>query len=407
MILIYLLSLWWLLLTGWALLGIGSLDPVSDTVLVMVLLFVSSYLLAGTIASKCNYSFSHINGVSYSSLSKIAVIILGTLFIIQLPVWGAVVKLVAAGESLVDVRGRLYTVEPGEKWEKLLFNYSSALFYNYFLACALVFLHIYKAYRFLLLFCFFLVIAALLKGARGELYQLVGVGVLYGITVHGREGVVRAHKHKIKILCLTVGLIALLSLVSWLRGASVLKAGLDYHTVGFTLLSKYVEGRIGLIDLSNSFGVSFMGGVDYIVGLFARLLVWGELQSYTRAALELQNISTPTYTHETVVAPQTVYYSLTGHNAFYTLLLSAYQSFGVPGSILLGLLFGFVTPYLVNGARAGNIIACFYLVVVISTVFMGVFASALETVGFWLYLVMLNMKFIIVQLLHRRRFDCG
>jgi hypothetical protein len=242
----------------------------------------------------------------------------------------------------------------------------------------------------------YLLLSAVLKGSRAELYQFICMFMVYFLTVNASFIFMYFRKYKLLVFSLGSIFLSVMIFVGLERGNDIFEAAFDYHTVGFALLSKYLgEGGMGH---GISYGVSYFGGIDYIVGLLARLAFFGDFQSYSKMVLEYQNSMVTTFTAESQIAPTLEMYSLSGYNAFYTLLVTGVESFGSYGVMLLGGAFGFLIKYADFRAKKGDVFSAFYFVILISAVFMGIFASFLETVGFWLTLILLNVVFIACRL---------
>jgi oligosaccharide repeat unit polymerase len=386
------LALWWLFWTGVSVFAGIRLDPVSDSVILLVFMFTTS-LFVGAIVQKCESPKAPSIRLDYTVFSRVSVVILCSLFILQLPVWFALVEGLAEIGSISANRHMIFYGDSLTKYEKLIFGFSSALFYNYALAASIVFLHQYKDRKFLIVTVLYLLVSAVLKGSRAEIYQFIGVSVIYFYCVYGMALLNVIREHMIFVLFAFLASVSLLLLVSYMRGHNFIDGFIDYHVVGFVLLTKYVNGLSSAFAQEFNYGVSYFGGLDYLVGLVGKMFFFNDLQSASQSSMVLEGDFRPTFTLEARTGYELVEYSQSGHNAFYTLLLSGYKSFGVFGVSLQGLVLGFFISRAADSARKLYTPSAFYLVILISCVFMGIFSSALDTPGFWLSLILFNFSF--------------
>jgi len=350
-------------------------------------------LFVGAIVQKCESPKATSIRLDYTVFSRVSVVILCSLFILQLPVWFALVEGLVETGSISANRHMIFYGDALTKYEKLIFGFSSALFYNYALAASIVFLHQYKDRKFLIVTVLYLLVSAVLKGSRAEIYQFIGVSVIYFYCVYGMALLNVIREHMIFVLFAFFASVSLLLLVSYMRGHNFIDGFIDYHVVGFVLLTKYVNGLSSAFAQEFNYGVSYFGGLDYLVGLVGKMFFFNDLQSSSQSSMVLEGDFRPTFTFEARIDDELVEYSQSGHNAFYTLLLSGYKSFGVFGVSLQGLVLGFFISRAADSARKLYTPSAFYLVILISCVFMGIFSSALDTPGFWLSLILFNFSF--------------
>jgi len=328
---------------------------------------------------------------AYDVVARAVIVVLFLLFLLQLPVWGYLVQNLLQGDNLAETRRSLFVGNEISLINKILYGYSYAVFYNVLIVTSFAFIYCFEKKSFLLFSIFFIVISGFLKGSRAEVYQFLLVGLLYLFSVNLKFIYQVRKKYWSYTFCTLFLCFLLVYWVSITRADSFFYEVVKYHSVGFVLLTKYVGGQIGMLVDDFNLGVAFFGGIDFLIGLMARFLFWVDYQSSARTLLDLQNVSLPTQTFISVVGPGEESYALTGHNAFYTLISSAYQAFGVYGCMLLGLLLGFFIRHLVIGSRDRDLVSSFYLIMSISVVSMGIFSSSLDAVGFWLTMITLNV----------------
>ncbi|MDD7805841.1 MAG: oligosaccharide repeat unit polymerase [Endozoicomonas sp. (ex Botrylloides leachii)] len=392
---IWFLVFWWLVFSfGAAYLDTG-LDPVSDKVVILVIIFLSSMVLGALLRGGNNSGVGHEN-VSYVIVARTVGLILLFLFLFQLPVWIYLVEKLFQGYSLANIRKNLFIGSEISQINKILYGYSYSVFYNILLVSSFAFFYCYKKKSFLLFSIFFIAISGYLKGSRAEVYQFLLVGFIYLFSVDFKLMYQTVKRYWLYVLFALLVLFLLVYWISISRGGDFFHEVVKYHSVGFVLLSKSINGQIGMLDNDFNYGIAFFGGIDFLIGLIARFLFWEDFQTHTRAVLDLQNVSTPTQTFTAIVSPSMESYSLTGHNAFYTLMITGYQSFGVYGCMLLGLLLGFLIRHLIIESVNKGLASNFYLIMSITVVSMGIFSSALETVGFWLTMIALNVIMALI-----------
>lgn len=391
MILLFFSAFWWLFWVAVAYFG-SRLDPVSDLVLVLVIIFVTS-LFCGGLFQRRRQMLIKVYQPKYEVIFRISLFLLIGLFLLQVPTWILLIQNAIEEGTLAHNREILFLGNDLSNMQKLVFGVTSALIFNYLAISSIVFFHIYSKTDFLITTLVYLIFSSILKGARAEIYQFVTVSTIYLIGVYGVSVLPLLKKYKIPTAIILFSGLALLIFVSWLRDHDPFQGLIDYHTIGFVLLTKYMNGLPDFVEIGYSYGISYFGGVDYLIGLIIRFLYWSDFQSFTYAVQIIENDFLPTYTFESQIGLAESTYSLSGHNAFYTLLVTGYKSFGVYGVILMGMLFGFMIRRLLVNVKCRDVFSGFYLVLLIACVYMGIFSSFLETVGFWLTMILLNIVY--------------
>ena len=377
MSIILILSGWWLFWVSASVYLNSALHPVSDQVLVLTLLFVSSFFGGGFLASKAE-PFNLPRQPSYKSLIFVSSFALTILMLIQLPVWSVLFKGWFSGLSATEIRHLIFYDSQMSKWHRLLFSYSSAITNNYIMILSMVSLTIYKKKAPLILAVIYFLFISLVKGSRAEIYQLIMISALYFFSFYGFVIFNFFRKNILISLALFSSLMVAVMSISLARDHDIFIGTFQYHIVGFVLLSKYVDGLPGSVLREYSLGVSYFGGVDYLVGLVAKMFFWENFESFTKNAMFLE-----AQEWRTGVDAR--------HNTFFTLIVTGLKSFGAYGVITMGIVLGSLISRLVCMAKLGDLRNNSYLILLLSLVLMGVFSSGLETVGFWLTLIFINV----------------
>lgn len=396
MIVIILLAIWWVLLGVIAVFYPGRLDSASDLVLCNTVVFSSCLIAGGCSVNSANDRFVR-PLPDYKYMARLSAVIITIGVMCQFKTYLILLNGYLDGNSISESREMLFVGQKIGSLDKLIFGWSSAITYNYLLICSIVYMHMYKKNEFLIFFMAYLLLTSSLKGSRAELYQFIMVGILYFLSVSRFDLVAIPKKSIYKF---SAGLLVVTSFIFYIglkrNTVGFFKEFLDYHIVGFVLLSKYLDGVSCNIELPFTYGISIFGGLDYLVGIIGRDLYGNGIQSFSKIVLMCQDTIVPVYSFTSQVIDKE-YYSLSGYNAFYTLLNSGYLSFGYYGVALIGAILGYSVRYLAIHSKSMEIFSGFYLVLILGMIYMGVFSSFLETVSFWMILMLLNFKLLVLN----------
>ena len=223
--------------------------------------------------------------------------------------------------------------------------------------------------------------SSFIKGARGELYGLVLLALIFVFVECG------ALKSKRLLFSFVIGVLLIIGLgcyISIERSGNFIHSFLTYHIVGFTLFSKYVQ--YDLHGLINPFGLQFsvVGGIDYLFSIFVRFVFFHDYASPILIQIYHQ-------AQDVMVRSQYSHggFSFVKFNTFYTVVLSLYQSGGVFGVLLGGATIGscFTIVTHKNDSVYSKVISMYILYFVC----MGIFSSPLEVPAFFLGLMVINI----------------
>ncbi|WPC74248.1 O-antigen polymerase [Vibrio porteresiae] len=395
---IKLLSLWWIFWLLSALLNTG-LTYAPNSSIIPTLIFVGGMIFGGKLSS-----LTPGNKVHYDLDSKIVVHIISLLIIISmfllLPTIYIVAKGLISGVSFLHIRHMIFSGNEIGVYEKFIFNVSSALILNLSMVLSVITCFLYKNNKVFFLCLLLICTLGLIRVGRVEIYQFLMVYLfMFFILNPGKILYFLKIKFK-KILIMMTLVIVVMACISLGRGHDIITGFINYHTVGFYLFSKYINGLPDVVVDTKSYGVSYFGGIDYVVGLLGKLFFnMGDSFSYHNSIIE--SVDRVTHTRE-MITSNGIMYAMSGHNTYYTLLMSGYLSFGLFGVLLLGCVLGFLITELSKNSADGCILSVIFLTMLVSMVFMGIFYNPLNTIGFWITILILNMALVTARIIKLR-----
>lgn len=387
------LAIWWLVLSLSTLLNGGALDQVNHLAFISSVIFATGLVFGSLFKLKNNKPIKAWSP-EYKDVYKISVVIVLVGISLQLYVYLDLIKMYLSGQSMLEVRRSLFSGDTFSTETKVIFNWSSALTYNYLVASGFVYLHIYRKSEFLIAAFLYLLVTSIFKGSRAELYQFIAVGLIYVISISNTFDFNKLFKGRYIVLSGISLFIIVIVYIGFLRGGSdFFNELIEYHMVGMVLFSKYIDG-VGCWDAYSTFdyGLSLLGGLDYLISLVARYMFDTGFIGYGKAVAACQDLSFPVVQAESVVNGSN-YYRLSGYNSFYTLLFSGHRAFGFIGILIVGVSLGLALRLLIIRANNRDMFSAFYLFLMLGMTFMGIFSSYLGAVGFWLTLMLLNFKY--------------
>ena len=396
------ISAWWVIWLFISIIGPHNLDSVSYNAAISTLIFVISLILGSSLVAQvktANPPSRHY----YETSAKFSYFILIPFVILQLPLLYAMLIDLLEGVPMKDMRANLFLGQRFSNLEKLVFNWSSGITFNYLLLAGMSYQLLYKknTFNWLLITC--VIISAILKGARGEIYLLIMVSVFL-LTILPKSSIkkiIKDYKYQVlwSMLLATISLIGITYLRSGIEFSNQI---IDYHAVGFVLFSKYLAGyNCGMIIPTYSVA-SFFGGIDYLVGLVARQISLDDLHNFSKASVQCQDAGLITSVFTSEVSNRE-YYSVNTNNAFYTLLVSGYNFMGNLGIAIMGVMFGAILRFLELKTKQGDLIYTHYLILTITILIMGIFGNALDSVLLYFTLIIINIKSIYLKFADRSK----
>lgn len=398
--LVLLISAWWMVWLAISRFSVTRLDSVSNDTIIATLIFVISFIFGSLLTEKMNITSP--SGIHYYRISaNFSYCVVIALVIVQLPFIYYMIIDLANGISMQEMRANLFVGQRFSNLEKLILNWTSGILYNYMLVAGVSYQLLYKKNNLIFLLIIYLAVSAVLKGARGEIYQLLMVYVFLILSSPRTE--IKKIIKEYKIFAFSVILFSIVFLIgiTYQRsGGDVFNQIIDYHAIGFVLFSKYISGENCGINVPTHSVASLFGGIDYIIGIVGRQLSLDTLHNFGKASAECLNNGLIANTFISSVANME-YYSVNGYNSFFTLLVSGYNFAGNLGIALLGVGIGAILGFLRQAIKRNDLIYMHYLIVVLSMLIMGVFASALDSVVFYFILILMNIKAVYLK----RRFE--
>jgi len=300
----------------------------------------------------------------------------------------------SSGYAIRDLREQFFSFsDSGNLWfdSKLIWSVYLTFFgivIHYMLVVSIPIFIERKNIILLVVFLLLVIFDMILKSSRGMLYA-IGICYIYvsilalsgvGGSKISRSGVIRG----LSLLSLIVIFVAFFSLQ---RGHSIVGGFFNYHTVGFSLFSNIIEMNGSYEHLPLELGRLTTGGIDYLFTTAIRYVIDPAYNSpvYLNTIIQDQNIVTG---DQSIVSPELAIY--VSHNAFYTILSTVYLDFGTLGPMILGLITGYYLVYFEKSYMDNRSIwALIMLVFIFYNSIAGIFASPLETPGFWGVVVLL------------------
>lgn len=205
---------------------------------------------------------------------------------------------------------------------------------------------------------------------RFGLYYIIFV-FAFGYLLHSRIG--KSTKKKVRkgiILALTT-----IFLIGGIRENNFLKTFKDsilqYHTVGFTLISNELENPNSKLNTNLTYGIGTFGGLDYISTLFIRRFNRSYDSKYSKIVKDH---------HLGVQTGVDDYGNPIYHNAFYTILFPLYSDFRVLGVFFIPYLLSlFLAKFYLRGLNNPNIFDHFQTTLITFVFVFSIFQSIISS----------------------------
>ncbi|TNF01286.1 MAG: hypothetical protein EP322_00095 [Bacteroidetes bacterium] len=241
----------------------------------------------------------------------------------------------------------------------------------------------YTVVSFVVMYC---VLDMLVKGGRGGVYSIVLCSVYAACVLVIWKEIVLSRKLLIAVSSLVGISSILLAFIGLARDGGAVGSGLTYHVVGFSLLSDLLENGTYYLSHDLTLGRLTFGGIDYFITALIRFIFDESYNTPVYLNVSIQNLPVLTMDSLSIIAREVnpEYYTYNTHNAFYTVLSTVYLDFGFMGAPLLGLItgVGLVRCEWLFRKESSYISVVFMIFIFYNSV-TGIFASPLETPGFW------------------------
>lgn len=396
---------WWLIFTVAAFFPPPGMDDVNPDVIFLSIGFLLWFLF-GALTAKRRSPIKKIDPPHYEDALRFSRVVLMALLSLQLPMLWSLLNLLISGAQISELRASVFGGSEFTSMQRLVFGWSSAVFFNYLILCSFSYSLIYGKSKYLIFSIVYIVAASVLKGGRGEIYQFsllltifLGAYSSYRVNLLGAKNL-RAY---LVLALLFFGVVLFLVFMTLSRSTSPLLSDiLIYHTVGFILFSKFITGATCGLDIPSYSPTSFLIGLQYLVELMNNFMLDIDVQTLSSAILSCQDrgLSVSTFVSEVLDRD---FYSIQYYNAFYTVLASGYLSFGIYGVYVLGFSLGYIVRFLSDGAACRDFFATNYLVLAVSASKMGIFGSPFESVSLYFVLGLLNIKFLYLRFFCMRK----
>lgn len=262
---------------------------------------------------------------------------------------------------------------------------------HYILIVSLPVFHEKKKYTLLIILLLLVMLDIVLRSSRGMIYSIIVCYSYMILMAYFNFGMFKIARRDIVRGLFYFSIAAMLLVyISLQQGHNVAKNIFDYHTVSFYLFSSIIEMN-GIYAYSPlEFGRLMIGGVDYFFTTGIRYIFDPEYNSpvYFNTLVNNQNVVTG--------SDDALVYSY--HNTFYSILSSVYLDFRTAGPIFLGFITGYsLTHFERIYSDTRNTWSLIILVFIFYNSLTGIFASPLETPGFWgvVFLLMFSAKYFI------------
>ena len=388
--------IWWTFWAMFSTFGVGGLYSISNLTAYLIAIFLVSLMLGSWLDSKWCPGLLFPEGQSEFYVPNVwGKLILAYVFVLTIiTLWLSGIYLERAIFTFLNsvdsshLRGAFFASAdgPGLVYDSIgvqtVFLIASGIIVNLVLVVGIGVWVKHRNWQGLALALFMAGVDCIVKVSRTWVYSVILLLIVAEAISIGRKykDILSNILGKVGFATLFVVGAAFLFVMGQVRGSSGLLDQVEsylvnYHTVGFSLMSFMLSGKTPVNVEDPQWGRMSLGGLELPVTIVSRQIVKG----FTSPAYQNSDII-----NQRVCPGVTEFLLCKPYNAYYTMLSSPYLDFREFGIIVFGVLFGFLLSWSHRCyQQSGSLAYLSFLLFLLLQGLLGIFGATLESVACW------------------------